>query len=110
MAASKTRQAVDKFMTVCRDSGFVWDVSDYSSVVSISSVIPQDDLDAYVRTENTAFRIFDYVPQTAAGSVWGSTSDGVGGHVAVTTGNFELHKSGISKRFLNELRKRVYWK
>lgn len=86
-----------------RAAGFTVKVKDYGGtggvIVSLTKTFAPGDTDAYIDTENEANFLLWEVPVVAYGSKWGSTSDGVGGHAALTSGNFELLQSGISKRF-----------
>jgi len=86
-----------------RAEGFTVAVHDHGGtggvVISLTKVFAPDDTDAYIDAENAAQFLLAEVPKVAYGSTWGSTSDGVGGHAALTTGFFILNASGVSKRF-----------
>jgi hypothetical protein len=77
------------------------------SILTVSKSFTPGDLDAYVNIEGDCYGILDMLHTTSAGSVWGSTSDGVGGHVAVTDGYYVINKSGGDKRVLSALAKMI---
>lgn len=45
------------------------------------------------------------VPQTSAGSMWGTDGGSVGGLSALQSGTFKMNRSGCSVRVLNALKK-----
>lgn len=59
----------------------------------------------YIELEAAADRILSLIKQTTAGSTWGSTSDSVGGALALQNGVFRMCKSGCSKRLLAQIQK-----
>lgn len=83
--------------------GFTLEVR--GGVLTVTKRFTPCDNHAYVCTEGDAYSIVGMLKQTEPGSTWGSTSDGIGGHVALQSGNFILNKSGGSVRVLNALKK-----
>ena len=83
--------------------GFRLDVR--GGILTVTKRFTPCDNHAYVCTEGDAYSIVGMLKQTEPGSTWGSTSDGIGGHVALQSGNFILNKSGGSKRVLTALAK-----
>ncbi len=59
--------------------------------------------DGFVECDMTYFDVLGLLPQTASGSTWGSDGGGMGGVVALKSGNFRMNKSGGSKRVLAAL-------
>ena len=85
-----------------------WEIRDPSGgVLSIEKKFKKNDKDAYMQCEAEAEEIMYLLPQTRAGSVWGSTSDGVGGAVALSKGVFVMNKSGGDKAALKMLSKMI---
>lgn len=68
-------------------------------VIELECTFAPNDRDAYIRAEVEAGYLLRDVPRVTYGTTWGSTSDGVGGHAALTSGRFHLCVSGVSKRF-----------
>ena len=61
------------------------------------------DNHAYVMAEGEAEEILDLLPQTSAGSTWGTDSGSVGGAIGLKGGYMTLNKSGGSKMVLKSL-------
>jgi hypothetical protein len=61
--------------------------------------------ESYVNAEFDANSLFYDVPCTRDRNVWGSTSDGIGGAIAIQTGNFRMCISGVKKTFTKALLK-----
>jgi hypothetical protein len=70
-------------------------------IVRVSITFEPGDVAAYCAAEELAHDLIAQVPTTAAGSVWGTTSDGVGGLSALKDGRMVLKASGVSKRFVS---------
>lgn len=101
-----TSESVAQFVAKCKDYGFSFAVKG-ESVVTVSKQFVAGNSEAYCDAENEAFNIMALCPRTQLGSQWGTTSDGIGGHVGLTGGYMTLNKSGVSKRFIAALRKAV---
>jgi hypothetical protein len=97
MIHPKTRAGGAAFAAEAKSAGFR--ASGRNGIVSVSLTFPAGDRDAYFAAENAARSLLYSVPTTRAGSTWGSTSDGVGGHAALQSGRFVLNVSGVSKNF-----------
>jgi hypothetical protein len=65
--------------------------------VSLVTDFTPGDAAEYREVESRALALLACISRTKPGSVWGSTSDGVGGHVALTSGKFVINKSGCRK-------------
>jgi hypothetical protein len=77
------------------------------TTVTITTVIPTDDRDAFVKADSEYWAILSLAPMTGTGSVWGTNGAGVGGHAAMATGRFVMNKSGVSKRLISALKKEL---
>lgn len=99
-----TKQLVDTFIAACKANGFAY--STRGKVVTISTVFTKGDREAYVTADMTAGDVLSLVP-ARGGSVWGTTSDGVGGYCGRENGYYRLNKSGCAKRFTTELIRRM---
>lgn len=78
-----------------------------SWLVELTTTFDAGDAAAYVGTEIEALRLLGDVPRPYAGTTWGSTSDGVGGHAALSSGSFRLCSSGVSASFAKALAKAI---
>jgi hypothetical protein len=74
-------------------------VSFHGGTLTVRVAFTPGDVDEFVAAEALAHDAIAEAPTTRNGSVWGTTSDGVGGHIALTSGRFKLKASGVSKRF-----------
>lgn len=74
-------------------------------LVTIKASFAPNDRSAYVAHDMDAYGLLAMLPTTASGSVWGTTSDGVGGHAGLVGGYYRLSKSGVSKRVTSALAK-----
>ena len=63
--------------------------------------------DAFVECDMTYFEVLGLLPQTQSGSTWGTDGGGMGGAIALKSGNFRMNKSGGSKRVLAALKKLI---
>ena len=97
---SKSRQTAEKFLNACHERGFCAEVQ--GTVVKVNCRFTPGDADAYVQVEGQATMLLDMLG-AKGGSMWGSTSDGIGGAVALNSGKFRLCVSGVPKRVSNAL-------
>lgn len=94
----------------CSDFNRLWDSNpqyqfgllmqcghDGAVTVTLSTNFEPHNAAQYQEIENYALRLLSAISRTKPGSVWGSTSDGVGGHVALESGRFVINKSGCRK-------------
>jgi hypothetical protein len=70
-----------------------------NDVIEVETSFTPGDANAYMAAESAATALLRVVPRVTYGTTWGSTSDGVGGHAALTSGQFYLAVSGVSRRF-----------
>ena len=87
------------------DKGF--SVSVNRSTLSVRKTFTPGDHDAYTQAEGDANTILGMVRMVEPGSVWGTDGASVGGHIGLTNGYMELHKSGCSKRVLSAIAKGI---
>lgn len=82
-----------------------WIVSIRNEVLSISKQI--NGMDEFVKADGEYYSILGLLPQTSAGSSWGTDGGGVGAISALNKGVFVMNKSGGSKRVLSALAKLI---
>ena len=82
-----------------------WTVEVSREVLRISK--PINGREELVTADGEYYSILSLLPQTTAGSMWGTDCGGVGAVAALRNGMFMMHKSGGSKRVLNALAKLV---
>ena len=80
-----------------------WSVATDGNILTITKVIATNDNAAFVKADGEWYSILSLLPQTREGSDWGTNGSGVGGHAAMTTGQFTMKRSGGSKRILKAL-------
>lgn len=98
---SENKRLANNFKLKALAYGFQVEVS--SSIIKLTRrVHGKHD---YVTAEVDASILFDDVPTTRDRNVWGSTSDGIGGAIAIQSGNFRMCISGVKKGFTKELMK-----
>jgi len=92
----------EKFAAACRADGFFW--TTWDSIVTIQKTFPKGSATEYTAADSIAGYLLSLAP-LRGGSVWGTTSDGVGGYAGLNGGYYRLNKSGAGARFLTELAK-----
>lgn len=96
----------DEFLEFCKR----FDITvarNEDGMVTLEKSFTPDNPSQYATAEAVVFQAMMSVPQTAAGSIWGTTSDGVGGYSGQLHGKMVLNKSGVSKRWQAKLNKTV---
>lgn len=101
--ASKNKIAAQEFVDKCKELG--WTFKAKSSVISIYKTIPINSNSEFSKAENESGSLLDIVKMTKNGSVWGTDGASIGGHYAMTSGNFSMNKSGCSAHILNAINK-----
>ena len=103
---TKATEQAQRFLGEARAAGFKIELNGrLGDLVTITKTFGAGDSTAYITTDSDASRILSLAPMLYPGTVWGSDSASVGGHAALTTGQYRMSKSGVSKRFVNALRK-----
>lgn len=69
-----------------------------AGVVTVTAWFEPGDVKAYAEAERSCNRVLSLVRQTHPGTTWGSTSNGVGGFIAINRGVYVLNMSGADKR------------
>jgi hypothetical protein len=82
-----------------------WAIQVDNEVFRATKRFTPGDLDAYIQADHEWYSFVTLIDRTRPGSIWGSTSDGVGGYVAHKNGFYEINMSGGSKRILSAIRK-----
>lgn len=98
MTFSPTIEDGKKFAQEARSQGF--SVTGNGGVIKLHATFTPHDNAAFCGLENCAMSLLIDAPSVTPGSIWGSTSDGVGGAAALHSGKFTLCASGLSKRFV----------
>lgn len=94
-----------EFLAFCEGAALVPSVNDRDIVTVTKENIP-GDRNMYMDAERDALTALYLLPQTS-GSIWGTDSGSVGGHIALNDGHFRLNKSGVQKRVLTSLRNMI---
>lgn len=100
---SKTQLIAKEFVQKCQEFGFTFKVS--GSVIKLFKTIPAQSPSDFSQSESQASTLLALIPQTKAGSVWGTDGGSLGGHAAMETGDFRMNMSGCSSRVLNAIDK-----
>ena len=107
MAISKIQQQALEFITEARTKGYA--VTFHNNVVTITKWFVVGNREQYIQCDMEAPHIMALLPvKKGYSSTWGTTGDGIGGHVALErTGRFELNRSAVTDKFMVELRKLI---
>lgn len=100
---SKNQIVAQEFVSKCQSFGFSYSISD--TVLKVFKTIKPDSNSDFSKAENQSGSLLCIVPQTRAGSVWGTDGGSIGGIHAMNTGNFHMYKSGCSLQVLNAIKK-----
>jgi hypothetical protein len=74
-------------------------------VATVQKTFTPNDKIAYCNAESDAYTILGMIKRTTSGSIWGTDSGSIGGHVGLTGGYVSMHKSGCSKNLLKQIAK-----
>jgi len=101
VAATKSSGA--EWAAKARAAGFKASAETYTgskdAVVTLRKSFEAGDAAAYRAAESEAYSLLGGLAIVCGGTTWGTTSDGVGGHVGLTGGYVEILRSGVSRRF-----------
>ncbi len=103
----KTKDLVQAFLAACKANGWTPSLGATGSIVRITARFTPGSLEEFANLDMSYWGILSRVPQTGAGSVWGTAGGGVGAVQALRTGRFAMNVRGVSKRFLNQLAKEL---
>lgn len=101
---SQSSVVADAFIQQCIAAGFVVTRAS-GTVVSCKANFQPGDNQRYCELDSAAMSLMDALPTTTPGSIWGSTSDGVGGAVALNRGVYIINRSGVSARVVSAISK-----
>jgi hypothetical protein len=104
-AMTATTTPADLFASLAREGG--WQVTCRGDLLTIDRHFTPGDRDAYVAADGEGFSLLAIAPMTYPGTVWGTDGASVGGHAGLTGGYYHLNKSGVSKRFVAAVAKRL---
>jgi hypothetical protein len=110
---TKTESQVIEFIAECRKHQFVVERAEDGLVTIVQRFDPSDvegTAKGILEADANGPYIMSLAPATQPGSVWGTTSDGVGFACALKYGVYRLNKSGVSKRFTKALANHPYVK
>ncbi len=93
----------EEFLAKAREYGLTIRTSS-TGLITLEKLFTPGSAGAYARVEGEVSLIYE-VPQTQAGSTWGTDGASIGGAVALQNGKMVLNRSGCSKRFLAKLQK-----
>jgi len=107
MAQPFTTQSAEAFVQECGDYGFRVALRSFGSrgaqVVEVTTA--PGTAQAYMLADSRAHSLLGQLPRPYPGTVWGSTSGSVGGHAALTSGDYHLCVSGVGSRALRVIAK-----
>lgn len=91
------------FVKKCKEYGFTYTAG--TSILSVHKKFTPNDNDGFTDCDMNGPYLLGIVKATQPGSIWGTDGGGVGGYVALQSGNYTLNKSGCSKRILKQISK-----
>lgn len=83
------------------------EVHHHHETLTVTIVFAPGDVAAYAAAERTCREILSHASMVYPGTTWGTDSASVGGHAGLTGGYCRLSKSGVSKRELTAVAKRI---
>lgn len=101
--ASNSAQIARDVVSIANARG--WAIAVDHEVFRATKTFTPGDLDAYTKADSEWYSFVTLIDRTRPGSIWGSTSDGIGGYVAHKNGFYQINMSGGSKRILSAIRK-----
>ena len=96
--AANIKAAADKY-------GFRLEVR--GGVLTVHKSFTPGSNDGFVECDMMYYSVLGLLPRTEPGSDWGTDGGGIGGMVALRSGQFKMNRSGGSKRVLSALTKLV---
>lgn len=98
---SKNQEIARKIRTTAAELGWSCRVDD--GVLTIYKRFTPGSSDEFVQADGEYYSILGLLPQSSAGSVWGTDSGGMGAIGAKRDGRFVMNKSGGNKYVLKAL-------
>ena len=84
-----------------------WKIAVRNDVLTITKSIEPDNNTEFCNADSEYYSILGLLPNTSAGSTWGTDGGGIGALSAIKQGVFRMNKSGGSKRVLSALAKMI---
>ena len=78
-------------------------IANTDRIIGLVKTFNPHDVNGYTEAERDCYAVIRQVPISRTGSTWGTTSDGVGGHVGLISGHMMPNRSGINLRWLAKL-------
>ena len=75
------------------------------NILTLSKTFPKASNAGFAVDAETDCGLIYEVPQSSAGSTWGTTSDGIGFLNAISSGCMIINRSGVNKNWLKKLAK-----
>jgi len=97
------QEVAQNFVSQCKEYGFTYTVG--TNILRVHRKFQPGNLEEFTYCDMWGPHLLGIVKATQPGSIWGTDGGSVGGHVAVTSGNYTLNKSGCSKRILKQISK-----
>lgn len=99
----KPIEIAQNFVNIVKSYG--WEYQIRGDIVTITKKIRPNNNDDFVSADMEYYSIFNVIPKTSAGSIWGTDGGGIGAISAMNTGLFKMNMSGGSKRVINAIKK-----
>jgi len=99
---NKAEQIALEIRNTCKALGWNFCVKP-NGVLTISKKFTPGSNDEFVRADSEYFSILSLVPQTQAGSTWGTDGGGIGALSAIKHGLMVMNRSGCSRSVLKAL-------
>jgi hypothetical protein len=91
-----------ELMEYCTKNDIRIEVKD--SIVTLVKFFQAGNQSEYISAENDVSIVYSIPVIKSDSSIWGTTSDGIGGFVGCKNGHMRINVSGVKKRFINELK------
>jgi len=99
---TKAGQIALKINETCKALGWTHCVSG-GGVLTISKKFTPGSNEEFVKADGEYYSILSLVPQTCAGSTWGTDGGGIGALSAIKNGHMIMNKSGCNRNVLKAL-------
>lgn len=100
------KESAQNFVAACKEYGFSWEFghvyTETCTRVTIRKDIVIGDKASFCDADMSYYSIFQHATGKG-GSVWGTDGGSIGGMVAMNSGKFVMHKSGLNKSFVKAL-------
>lgn len=100
-----TTERAKEILDACVRYG--WKPEVRNDILTIHKVFTPNDMDAFTKADGEYYCILSLLPQSRAGSIWGTDGGGIGAFHAIKYGVFTMNKSGGNKLVLRKLEKLI---